>query len=200
MKFFKNHLYETVLALVILIFGSSIAAFYKSVLASLASYPLEIAILCAFALFVGLFVSSLLDRRSAMLRRIEEDGRSERAKIEAAKDEAIRREDREFAERERERTRAEQIKAAEKERSDKILQFSEVQLTYMLHCLCEEKTNRGIGIRTHAFDPVAESLEDLNVFTSGRIDDDEMCFYSLTPEWRRFVIDMEHEIREYLGA
>lgn len=185
--FLKKHLYETVLAVIILVFGSAIAAFIESVGFAVSAYPLQVALLCGCSFTVALLISAAIDRRHALIAKIHADKELdlERMRHEAEEREAA-------AEIEREEA------AREAEKRAQVYQYSPAQLHCMVVCLCNEKTDRGIGIRLKGGDPVAESLVDVGMMDEVYERPTGKFIYSLTLEGRRFVVEREKDIRAYL--
>lgn len=81
-KFLKEHAYETVLAVLIVISGGSILAFYQSVEEAVSAYPLQITAMAVLAALVGAFLWSLLDRREALIEREKQKGETDRQRME----------------------------------------------------------------------------------------------------------------------
>lgn len=183
MRFVREHAYETVLAVLILLFGGYIVVFYNSVVEAVSAYPMQIAVLAILAALVGAFLCSLLDRRESLVERERQRGETERERMRLEKAE----EDRKREEEERE--------AAELK---KLNGFSVAQLQCMLGCFCGE-TAGGAGIMTKFDDPTANSLVEHGVFTTHAGKDLDHYTFVLTPEWRSCVESHENDMRVMLG-
>ena len=183
-KFLKEHGYDTLLALLVLLFGGSIVGLFQDVLAAVGSYPQAVAACCGLSLVGGLFLSALIDRKSIRKAEIE----AERSlKVE------------ELAQKERERDRelreAAEAQRAEREASRRLLQLSDAQLDKMLVCYDRERTGRGPLVADDE-DIVCCSLSDMGVF--GRyvlLGDAFKSQYVLGPEWRLLIAENEEAIR-----
>lgn len=107
MKFVKEHAYETALAVLIVIFGGSILSFYSSVMEAVSAYPSQITTLVILAALVGAFLSSMFDRKEALVERERQKGETERKKMDQKEKEAerLRKEEQEKAAVEAERLR-----------------------------------------------------------------------------------------------
>lgn len=187
--FLKKHLYETVLAVIILVFGSAIAAFIESVGFAVSAYPLQVALLCGCSFTVALLISAAIDRRHALIAKIHADKELDLERVRQEREER-----RAAAISEREEA------AREAEKRARVYQYSPAQLRCMLTCLCNERTDYGFGIKTKSEHYVAESLVELGMMTEVSYQCDPEYSYTLTPDGRKFVIESECDIRCYLGS
>lgn len=190
MRFVREHAYETVLAVLIVIFGSSIVAFHRSVMEAVLAYPMQIAVLVILAALVGAFLCSLLDRKESLVERERQKGETERERVRLEADEAERKrkeEDRKREEEEREIAELEKLNG-----------FSVVQLGCMLGCFCNE-TSGNSGIKGSFDDPTADSLVEYGVFTRHTGGNFSRCTFVLTPEWRAYIETHENDMRAMLG-
>lgn len=76
-KFLEKHGYDTLLAVLILVFGGSIIGIFKEVLAAFEAFPVAIAVCCGLSLVLGLGISSLADRKDVKIAQIESNERLE---------------------------------------------------------------------------------------------------------------------------
>lgn len=183
MRFVREHVYETVLAVLIVIFGGYIVVFYNSVVEAMSVYPMQIAVLAALAALVGAFLYSLLDRKASLVERERQKGETERERMRLEKEERNRKRE------EEERGIAE---------LEKLNGFSMVQLQCMLGCFCNE-TSGDSGFKTRFDDPTADSLVEHGVFTRHAGGNFSHCTFVLTPEWRAYVESHENDMRAMLG-
>lgn len=89
-KFLQEHGYETVLAVFILLSGGFIIGLFNEVVAAFDAYPVAMAVCCIFFFAVGLIVSTLADRKAALVERVKQDGETERLKLEYERDDIER--------------------------------------------------------------------------------------------------------------
>lgn len=183
MRFVREHAYETVLAVLILLFGGYIVIFYNSVVEAVSAYPMQIAVLAILAALVGVFLCSLLDRRESLVERERQKGETERERMRSKKAE----EDRKREEEGREMAELEKLNG-----------FSMVQLQCMIGCFCNE-TSGDAGLKTKFDDPIADSLVENGVFTRHAGGNFSNCTFVLTPEWRAYVEMHENDMRAMLG-
>lgn len=183
-KFLKDHGYDTLLALLVLLFGGSIVGLFQDVLAAVGSYPHAVAACCGLSLVGGLFLSALIDRKSIRKAEIEAE-RSLKAEELAQKE----------RERDRELREAAEAQRAEREASRRLLQLSDAQLDKMLVCYDREMTGRG-PLVAYDDDIVCCSLSGMGVF--GRyvlMEEPLKSQYVLEPEWRLLIAENEEAIR-----
>lgn len=193
MRFVREHAYETVLAVLILVFGGSIVAFYRSVTEAVSAYPAQVAMLAALAALVGAFLYSLLDRKESLVERERQKGETERERMRLEKEEGNRKRE----EKEREIAEAKAIVDAEARELAALDQFTDTQLGMMLRVLDADSP----GLRTRILsddDKVAtQLLESQVVRYSG--DSNRQSIWILVPKWRAWTVKHRADIENRLG-
>lgn len=111
-EFTKQHAYDTVLALFILVFGGSIIGLWNTFTNALVEYPAALCLACGLSFLLGLLVAALRDRRTATLKQIEENTKLEIERLD--------REERRRAQEKEEAERQQREREAERKRMDEV--------------------------------------------------------------------------------
>lgn len=79
--FIKSHGYDTVLAVLGIVFGGAILRLFNEVLDAWGTYPVPLAVCCGLSIVVGLGLSAIADRKAVLVAKVHEDGETARAKL-----------------------------------------------------------------------------------------------------------------------